>query len=1083
MWITTLPALYPFLAALLFAYLGWVRPDRYLRAWVGFWLALTVRQLALGWIGADPRAVASSAVAGWVASAALAAAAALFLLGVRRLRGVSAQGRNYLWLATVGAAAAYLIWSRGWAHAALWGAVFGAVVLAVGAADLLAGSQGADWGRRWLAAGVVIWGLTAGLAWRFGQGSEDWTGGLAALLLAALMAVVVYDQERHATEEHLFALSRLNLDAGRTQIEGLEAVMDRLMDRVRGLLPTGSLALYLGAPLPEPVVLVRGFNSDAQRFFSATALDLVRLLSRYGGTVVGRWRGPNSRMAGLETDPYWARLRAKLAAGGHSGFACLSLSSREGLVGWLLFARPERRRFLRGELRLLLALSTQTGVTVENLTLMRQSQRRSGEFEILTHIGTAISSSLALDKLLQLIHTELRRLLDVRNFFAAFQPEGSEEMVFELEVEDGVVLPKRERPEQHALAAQVLRNGKPLLLRHGEADFTGTQGLGRNGRPPLSWLGAPILAGGRAIGVLAVQNFEQAGRYDQDHLRILEIVAAQAAVAIENTRLFEEQQRNAKQLEFLNQIAQIAIGSAQVEVMLKEMTEAIRQHLPYEYIGIGVVNYQSKELEFKAEAGAPGAVGAGALRRVNLGIGAVGVAARTGQLMLIPDARQNDQATLVHANSISALAVPIIYAGQTLGVLNLESATPRAFPPSQVRVLRTLADQIAIALNNSLGFEHMQQQAITDGLTGLKTRRFFMEEMQKEWKRASRSGHPFSIVLIDLDNFKQINDTLGHLEGDLTLARMARVLEQKCRGSSTVARYGGDEFTILMPESNAQMASALCDRLKVWLSTDPMLSERQIKASFGVANYPEHGATPEEVLRAADLSMYAAKGAGGNQVMAHNESGPVPAPAPFSSDQTNFVAALPALFALTIAIDAKDALGAEHSLRVSRYAVLLAQALKLSEEDQEQIRIAGRLHDIGKSAISAELLRKQELTPSEWGLLRSHPLTGAEMVAGLRGGEQVAALIAAHHEWFDGSGYPRGLRGDDIPLGGRILALAEAFDAMTSSTSHRPALTYAEASLELERGAGRQFDSLLVRAFLRALHEETQVHAFAGLPS
>lgn len=1051
-----------------------------MRAWLGFWLALTVRQLALGWIGAAPKAGASAAVAGWLAAAALAAAAALFLLGVRCLRGVAAQGRNYLWLATVGAAAAYLIWSRGWVHAALWGAVFGAVVLAVAATDLLAGSGAADWGRRWLAAGLVIWGLTAVLTWRFGQGGENWAGGVAALLLAALMVVVVYDQERHAIEAHLFALSRLNLDAGRTQTEGLEAVMDRLMDRVRGLLPTGSLALYVGAPLPEPQVLARGFSGDAQRFLSGTALDLVRLLSRYGGVVVGRWRGPHSRMAGLETDPYWARLRAKLAAAGHAGFACLSLSSREGLVGWLLFARPERRRFLPGELRLLLALSTQAGVTVENLTLMRQSQRRSGEFEILTHIGTAISSSLALDKLLQLIHSELRKLLDVRNFFAAFQPAGSEEIFFELEVEDGVVLPKRERPEQHPLAAQVLRSGKPLLLRHGEADFTCAQGLGRNGRPPLSWLGAPILAGGRAIGVLAVQNFEQAGRYDQDHLRILEIVAGQAAVAIENTRLFAEQQRNAKQLEFLNKIAKIAIGSAKVEAMLQEMSESIRQYLPCEYVGIGVVNLQSKELEFKAEAVGPGAVGGGALRRLHPGVGVVGAAARTGQLMLIPDLRQNSQAIPLHAASASALAVPIIFAGQTLGVLNLESTQPRAFPPDQVQVLRTLADQIAIALNNSLGFQLMKQQAITDGLTGLKTRRFFMESLQREWKGASRSGHPFSIVLIDLDNFKQINDTLGHLEGDLTLARMARVLEQKCRGSSIVARYGGDEFTILMPESNAQMASALCDRLKVWLATDPMLSERQIKASFGVANYPEHGATPEEVLRAADLSMYAAKSAGGNQVKAHNDTGPAPAPA--SSDQTNFVAALPALFALTIAIDAKDALGAEHSLRVSRYAVLLAQTLKLSEEDQEEIRIAGRLHDIGKSAISAELLRKQELTPSEWGLLRSHPLTGAEMVAGLRGGEQAAALIAAHHEWFDGSGYPRGLRGDDIPLGGRILALAEAFDAMTSSTSHRPALTYAEASLELERGAGRQFDSLLVRAFLRALHEETQVHAFAGLP-
>lgn len=1081
MWIAALPALFPLLAALLFAYLAWVRPDGYVRAWLGFWLALTARQLALGWVRWEPH-TAASPIAGWVAAAALAAAAALFLYGARRLRGIAAQGRNYLWLATVGAAIAYLIWARHWAHPTIWSAAFPALVLAIAAADLLATSPGASWGRRWLALGVVIWGAVAALAWRFGGAQQAWTPQLAALLLAALMAAVVNDQERHATEEHLFDLSRLNLDAGRSQSDGLEAVMDRLVDRVRRLLPNGALALYLGAPLPEPTVLGRGFSSEIQRFLATAAPEIAKLLDRYGGIVVGRWRGAHGHMAGLEAEPFWTRLRSKLAAAGHSGFACLALSSRQGTVGWLLLARPERRRFLPGELRLLLALSTQTGVAVENLTLMRQSQRRGGEFEILTHIGTAISSSLTMEKLLQLIHSELRKLLDVRNFFAAFQPPGSEEIVFALEVEDGLILPQRERAEHHPLAAQVLRTGRPLLLRNGEAEFTGAQSFGRNGRPPLSWLGVPVLVGGQAVGVLAVQNFEQTNRYDPDHLRILEIVAGQAAVAMENARLFAEQQRNAKQLEFLNQIAKIAIGSTQLEAMLQDMTEAIRQHLLCEYIGIGVVNFQSKELDFKAEAGAPGATGGGVLRRVPLGVGIAGAAARTGQLMMIPDLRHNAQAIPVHAGSVSALALPIVYAGQTLGVLNLESSEPRAFPPDRVQVLRTLADQIAIALNNSLGYQQMQQQAITDGLTGLKTRRYFMDELQRHWKLASRSGRPFSVVLIDLDNFKLINDTHGHLEGDLTLTHLARVLEQKSRSDSIVCRYGGDEFTILMSDANAQMASSLCDRLKVWLATDPNLSERGVKASFGVASYPENGTTPEEVLRAADLSMYAAKDAGGNQVVANAEAGgAAPPAAPPSGGQTNFLAALPALFALTIAIDSKDALGAEHSLRVSRYAVLLAQALKLSEEDQEQIRIAGRLHDIGKSAISAELLRKQELTPSEWGLLRSHPLTGAEMVAGLRGGEQVAALIAAHHEWFDGSGYPRGLRGDDIPVGARILALAEAFDAMTSSTSHRPALTYAEASLELERGSGRQFDQLLVRAFLRALHEETQVHAFAGL--
>ena len=155
--------------------------------------------------------------------------------------------------------------------------------------------------------------------------------------------------------------------------------------------------------------------------------------------------------------------------------------------------------------------------------------------------------------------------------------------------------------------------------------------------------------------------------------------------------------------------------------------------------------------------------------------------------------------------------------------------------------MNTLADLLATALHNSFVFQKLQQQSITDGLTGIKTRRFFWEALSSEWRRGLRSGRPFSIVLIDLDKFKGVNDTLGHLEGDLVLARVGRLLEQKCRQSNVVARYGGDEFIILMPETGMEQAAALAERLRLWLATDAMLSEHKITGSFGVASYPVHG--------------------------------------------------------------------------------------------------------------------------------------------------------------------------------------------------------------------------------------------------
>lgn len=1077
MWIVSLPVVASALVLLLFSYLTWVRPERYVRAWTWFWALLTLHAALRAAGQLWPRAGLA-----WVAAAVLTAAAAMLLLSARELRQIAVQGRNYLWLATVGAGWAYVAWFRPFPYPALAAPAIAVLLFAVAAFYLLQSPVGC-WARRFASLALLLWGVSEWLLYRFPVGHT--AAALAAvpapMLLAVTMGAVIFEEERRAMEEHLLGLSMLNLSGGsHVQSGGLPQVLNSLLDRLRNIVQVRHVALWAGPPLlPDAIELSRGFSSDFRQFFAQTAGPrLVQLLPRYGGLVVGRWRHPTAPIAGLETEPFFNQLRQQLSIEGDGGFTCLALQSRKRTFGLLLLGQMGQRRFLPGELRFLLALSTQTAVALENLSLIKASLRRSEEFEILTHIGTALSSSLSLDNLLRLIHAELQKLIDVRNFYVAFQHEISDEIRFELEVEDGAILPKRARPRRNALTEHVLASGEPLLVDGDVAEFSRQAGLARSGRNAQSWLGVPIIIHGRSVGVMAVQNYERNGAYDHDHLRILEIVAGQAAVAIENARLFAEEQRNAKQLEFLNHIAKLAISTLNPDAMLAAMAQEIQKHFPFDRIGVGVLNYQSKELEFKAEAGRKNTAGGSTLRRLPLGVGIVGAAARTGQLMLVNDLRQNPQAIPVHGDSGSALAIPITYGGQTLGILNLECDEAQAFSQEQLPILRTLADQLAVALNNSLTFQQMQQQAITDSLTGLKTRRFFMESLQSEWKRSSRSGLPFSVVLVDLDNFKSINDTLGHLEGDLTLARLARILEQRGRGSNIVARYGGDEFTILMPEANAEKAHTLCERMRVWIATDATLSERQLRASFGLASFPEHGSTPEEVLRAADVAMYASKAAGGDRVISAGDRGAVmpppaaPLPTATDPDQTNFAAALPALFALTVAIDSKDSLGSEHSLRVSRYSVLLAQSLKLNEEEQDRLRIAGRLHDIGKSSMGGELLRKQHLTPAEWAMLRSHPLTGAEMVAGLRGGEEVGALIASHHEWFDGSGYPRGLRGDQIPLGGRILALAEAFDAMTSSTGHRPALTFAEAGLELERSSGRQFDPLLVRVFLRALHEE-----------
>ena len=456
--------------------------------------------------------------------------------------------------------------------------------------------------------------------------------------------------------------------------------------------------------------------------------------------------------------------------------------------------------------------------------------------------------------------------------------------------------------------------------------------------------------------------------------------------------------------------------------------------------------------------------------------------------------------------------MPISYGDTLLGVLNVESRDENAFAPQDVLILNTLADLLATALHNSFVFQKLQQQSITDGLTGIKTRRFFWEALSSEWKRASRSGRPFAVVLVDLDKFKEVNDSLGHLEGDLVLARVGRLLEQKCRQSNVVARYGGDEFIILMPETGIEQAQALAERLRVWLATDPMLEEHNITGSFGVASYPVHGYAMEDLIRVADAGMYIAKHAGGNQVSTSSEAfgegstaqrqlisgyiegflqrehnGPEHLEeltttlgklcAKENVDRTSMKDVVEAL---SRAAELREHNAAGHGEHCGHYAGIIARGLNLSEQEVEDAIFAGRAHDLGKLFIPDRVLNKPgALTDDEFAVMKTHPHVGAEVLRALPETERVAIAVESHHEAFDGSGYPLGLKGENIPILGRIIAVTDAYVNMTSDRSFAPPKTDEQALTELAKLSGTRFDGMIVRLFARLLKME-RASSFGG---
>jgi diguanylate cyclase (GGDEF)-like protein len=457
--------------------------------------------------------------------------------------------------------------------------------------------------------------------------------------------------------------------------------------------------------------------------------------------------------------------------------------------------------------------------------------------------------------------------------------------------------------------------------------------------------------------------------------------------------------------------------------------------------------------------------------------------------------------------SKSVLCIPIAYGETLLGVLNVESEKEDAFSPEDPLIMNTLADLLATALHNSFVFQKLQQQSITDGLTGIKTRRFFWEALSSEWKRASRSGRPFSVVLIDLDKFKEVNDTLGHLEGDLVLARVARLLEQKCRQSNVVARYGGDEFIILMPETGVEQAQILAERLRLWIATDPMLSEHHITGSFGVASFPVHGFSVEDLIRVADAGMYVSKHAGGDRVsiaedLAEDEGGAVQrqlisgyiegflqrehtGPEHLeelvttlkklcgSDEDCNIPVLRESIEVLTRAAEARELNASGHGELVAHYCGMLARSLGLSVEDVAALGYAARVHDVGKIFVPERILNKTgPLTEDEYYLVKLHARIGAEMLETIPGSEAMRKAVEHHHESFDGTGYPAGLKGEQIPLWARMMAIADAYVNMTTERSFSAAKTAEQALEELDKLSGIRYDGMLVRMLRRELKAE-----------
>jgi diguanylate cyclase (GGDEF)-like protein/putative nucleotidyltransferase with HDIG domain len=394
---------------------------------------------------------------------------------------------------------------------------------------------------------------------------------------------------------------------------------------------------------------------------------------------------------------------------------------------------------------------------------------------------------------------------------------------------------------------------------------------------------------------------------------------------------------------------------------------------------------------------------------------------------------------------------PLESAGKPVGCVAVAGAPDAG--SDEHELLLHLLGLAAMAIDKGLLYERSREQARQDSLTGLLGHRVFHEVLEEQ----TGQGAPFSIVLIDIDDFKQINDLYGHQTGDDALRFVADALRRGVRGHDNVFRVGGEEFCVVLPGLGHGDAASVAERLRLGVSA--IVSALPVTVSLGVASYPTHGRHRDELLTKADAALYASKRAGKNCTTV---AGTDVAPQPAAVDRHVHLHLL----------HDRDPDTVVHSVQVATIAVEMGRALGVDDARLGALRTAAKLHDIGKIGVPDRILGKPgPLDEGEYRVVQTHPLVGAELLRAW-GLDVAAEFVAQHHEHVDGSGYPRGLAGDEIALEAKIIHVADAYVAMTLDRPYRPAMSPEQAHAELLRHSGAQFDRAVVEALLELVRAE-----------
>ena len=703
---------------------------------------------------------------------------------------------------------------------------------------------------------------------------REWLAAEAEALrtaAAALGAAIARQRTEQAErDQRAFAEALRDVSAALNSTLQFDQVLDHILAQLGRVVPHEAANIMLLDAEKQFARVVRSHGYEAHGVaqtvaelqFAVADMPYFRQAVATGATFV---------VSDTHTDPQWVSVPASSWV---QSYACTPIRVKAQVVGFLNLDGATPGFFNATHVERLRAFADQAALAVENARLFAESQSRAEQLETVNTIGLAINSGLNIEQVVRTLYEQCTQVVAMDAFSVALYDRDTGMIRFPLFLDRGQ--PRTLGPfniqAQPGLTGHVVQQRRTLYLPDtlDPVSPLAAQRLRVGGEPTRAYIGVPLIVRDQVIGVLSIQSY-QPHAFGEDHLRLLETLATQAAVAIENARLFDEVQRRAERMRVLNEIGQALASTLRLDQLYRLVFQQTQRVLAVDafYIALYTEAHNVIDFPFNFSDGQEGMSST-----LPLGQGPTSRVIRTRQSLFVNQTRDTARSSTPFSGQrrppASALHVPMLVGDRVIGVISAQSYEENIYTSEDVQVLQTIATQAAVAIENARLYDEVHQLAVTDELTGMFNRRGLFQFGQREFERALRFQRPLAAIMLDIDFFKRINDTYGHPIGDRVLRALAECCRDNLRTIDVIGRYGGEEFFILLPETDLEGALLVAERLRQSISQATVNFGREqlhVTVSLGVTALTPESPNLAALIERADQAEYQAKQAGRDRVV------------------------------------------------------------------------------------------------------------------------------------------------------------------------------------------------------------------------